>query len=436
MRAFAPRVADNGEKVLHGLPAEVRFCTRCVMSNQRPSSSPELHKKTTHIETVGFYQDGVCHPCVYAERKKNIDWHTREEQLLALLDKHRSKSGHIDVIVPGSGGKDSAYVSHILKDKYGMHPLTVTWAPHMYTDIGWANFNRWIHVGGLDNMLVTPNPHVHRRLTRLAFLNLLNPFQPFIIGQKNIGPRLAAQYGVPLVMYGEHQAEYHNSIDETDSPLMPRRHYTMRPEQQLFFGGLSIDDLQHDHSIGGKGIREGDLQLYMPCTEKVAEANDLEVHYFSYYKEWIPQQNYYYAVEHCGFLPNQDGRSEGTYSKYASLDDRIDGFHYYTMFIKFGQGRAMNDAAHEIRDNHITRGEAVALVNKYDGEFPKKYFQEFLDYIDISEKVFWETIDRNRSPHLWERQHGAAKQDGEEQRKAGKGDVMKSDGWVLKHRVA
>jgi hypothetical protein len=120
-------------------------------------------------------------------------------------------------------------------------------------------------------------------------------------------------------------------------------------------------------------------------------------------------------VEHTGFEPNPE-RSEGTYSKYASLDDRVDGFHYYTMFIKFGQGRAMNDAAHEIRDGHITREEAVALVRKYDGEFPKKYFREFLDYVGIDEGQFHVAIDRNRSPHLWDQKPG--------------GD------WVLRHQVS
>ena len=121
---------------MHGLPESVLFCKRCVMSNQRPSTSPELRKKTTRIETVAFDDDGICHACKYADFKKTINWAEREAMLVDLLDKHRSSAGHFDVIVPGSGGKDSVYVSHVLKYRYGMHPLTVTWAPHKYTDIG------------------------------------------------------------------------------------------------------------------------------------------------------------------------------------------------------------------------------------------------------------------------------------------------------------
>ena len=100
------------------------------------------------------------------------------------------------------------------------------------------------------------------------------------------------------------------------------------------------------------------------------------------------------------FLSNPLGRSEGTYSKYSSLDDKVDGQHYFTMLIKFGQGRAMNDACRDIRDGYITR-EEVSLVNKYDEEFPKNHFKFFLDYIDITEEKYWEVINESRSEHLW-----------------------------------
>ena len=400
-------MSQEQPRVLHGLPEKVVFCKRCVMSNQRPSTSPELHKNSTKIETVGFDDDGICHACKWNDIKQGIRWQEREEALLRLLDQHRRTDGGYDVVVPGSGGKDSAFVSHVLKYKYGMNPLTVTWAPHKYTDIGWKNFQAWIYDGGFDNVLFTPNPKVHAKLTRLAFLNLLNPFQPFIIGQKNLAPKIAAAHDVKLIMYGENQAEYHNKLEENQSPLMSPRHYTGEKDQKYFFGGV------HQDELGQYGIGIKDLDPYIPIDRKEAERRGIEIHYMSYYLKWQPQENYYYSVENTGFEPNPE-RSEGTYSKYASLDDRIDGFHYYTMFIKFGQGRAMNDAAHEIRDGHITREEAVALVHKYDGEFPAKYYQEFLTYLDITEAQFTEAIDRNRSPHLWEQRDGS---------------------WILKHRV-
>jgi hypothetical protein len=94
---------------------------------------------------------------------------------------------------------------------------------------------------------------------------------------------------------------------------------------------------------------------------------------------------------------------EGTYSRYAQLDDATDSLLYYLMYIKYGIGRATSDAAHEIRDGHITREEGLSLVEKYDGEFPEKSFQIFLDYLDITEKEFWLIVDRFRQKHIWKK---------------------------------
>jgi hypothetical protein len=132
-------------------------------------------------------------------KETQIDWTTPGKRSSGnSAGRYRSSSGNYDCIVPGSGGKDSTFTAHVLKFRYGMHPLTVTWAPHMYTEIGMRNFRSWID-SGLDNILFSPNGKVHRQLlTRLAFENLLHPFQPFIIGQRAIAPKFSALYGIPL----------------------------------------------------------------------------------------------------------------------------------------------------------------------------------------------------------------------------------------------
>lgn len=387
--------------VLHGLPEKVIFCKRCVMSNQRPSSAPEHLKRTTKIETAGFDADGICHACLYAEFKRTkINWEERERMFRDLLDRHRRRSGlyQYDCIVPGSGGKDSIWVSHLLKYKYNMNPLTVTWAPHLYTDVGWKNMQHWIH-SGFPNILVHPDGKIHGKLTRLAFEELCNPFQPFIMGQKCLMTKVALQMGIKLIMYGENQAEYHNRFSETQSPLMKPEFFTRTSTdvEELRFASKTPEQLE-EH-----GIRREDLIPYIPVERHAYEEAGIEVHFTSFYKFWVPQEAYYYSTTHAGFEANPAGRSEGTYSKYASLDDKTDGINYYTMYVKFGQGRATSDAAHEIRDGHITRNEGVALVRKYDGEFPQLYFQDFLDYTGLTKERFTEVIDDNRSPHLWKK---------------------------------
>ena len=387
------------EKILHGLPEKVIFCKRCVMSNQRPSTTPEHSKTDTNIKTAEFDNNGICHACLFSDYKKKIDWENREKQFVELLDQFRSKKDNYDVLVPGSGGKDSIFVSHLLKHKYKMKPLTVTWAPHMYTDIGFKNMQSWIH-SGFDNLLFTPNGKIHSELTKIAFEKLCNPFQPFIIGQKLLMIKLAKQFGIKLIMYGENQAEYHNKLSDNQSSLMKPEFYSRQTadKNEIKIAGYSTKEL-----IDEFNFKNSDLENYIPLERSEIEDLDINVHYTSFFVKWIPQEAYYYAVKNANFEPNPHGRSEGTYSKYASLDDKTDGFNYYTMFIKFGQGRATNDAAHEIRDGHLTREEGVSLVKKFDGEFPKLYFKEFLNYINLSEEKFHEVIDKNRSPHLWKK---------------------------------
>jgi N-acetyl sugar amidotransferase len=389
-------------KAFFGLPEEVIFCKRCVISNQRPSSTVEFkHKADEKKATIGFDTDGVCDACRYQETKaKEIDWNKRDEALRVLCDKYRRNDGGYDVVVPGSGGKDSAYTSHILKYKYGMNPLTVTWAPHKYTEIGWKNFENWIHVGGLDNMLFTPNGVLHRYLTQQAFLNLLHPFQPFIVGQRIIGPALAAKFGVKLVMYGENQAEYGNNPNDNYVPTMDRKFFSVGDIGEMVLGGKSVKSIINE----GK-FSINDFAPYIPPSAEFLESKGVEVHYLGFYLKWDPQECYYYAVENTGFQANSE-RTEGTYSKYSSIDDRIDMFHYYTTMAKFGIGRATYDAAQEIRNGKITREEGVGLVKRYDQEFPKKYFHDFLEYIDVSAEKFAETVDKFRSPHLWEKVDG------------------------------
>lgn len=365
------------------LPLEVKFCKRCIVSNQRPR--------------IVFDDDGVCSACRYSEYKRNkIDWEKREYELKELVKKYKRHDGGYEVVVPASGGKDSVYVAHQMAYKYGMKVLTVTWSPHLYTQIGWKNFQSMIHKGGLDNILGTPNGVIHKKLTKLAIEEMGDPFLFFNFGQIHYPVQIACKFGIPLIMYGENgELEYTGDMKNADNPKMGLGVNTERN----YFSDFS------PAMFSEYGIDPDDLKIYeLPSSEEIKKVG-VEEHFFGYYKMWVPQENYYYAVEHSGFEANKV-RTEGTYSKYASIDDKIDGFHYYMMYVKFGIGRATADAAHEIRDGHLTREEGVALVKKYDGEFPDRYFKTFLSYCGITEEYFWQVMDSWRSPHLWKEVDG------------------------------
>ena len=401
----------------YGLPSEVLYCRDCVVSNQRPNSAVEYkHTKESKKATIRFDQQGVCDACNFARRKRAINWEEREKILIDLCNRFRKDDGSYDCIVPGSGGKDSFYASHILKTKYGMHPLTVTWAPHIYTDWGWKNFQSWIHAGH-DNYLMTPNGRVHRLLTRLSTELLFHPFQAFMFGQKSLAPKMALLFNIPLVFYGENEAEYGNPIGDAEVAKRDWSYFTEKDQSKIYLGGVSISDLNKYF-----GVDQNDLQPYLPADPSQIEEKGVEVHYLGYYLKWHPQACYYYAVENGGFQASPE-RTPGTYSKYNSIDDRIDDLHYYTTGVKFGIGRATYDAAQEIRSGDITREEGVALVKKFDHEFPNRFAKELFEYLSIPEREFpvashmfeQPIMDKEyfdalantfRSPHLWYFEYG------------------------------
>jgi hypothetical protein len=195
------------------------------------------------------------------------------------------------------------------------------------------------------------------------------------------------------------------------------KYFTGEDESKIYLAGVSIKELKESY-----GLEQQDLLPYLPANPRDLEKQKIEVHYLGYYLKWHPQSCYYYAVEHGGFQASPE-RTPGTYSKYNSIDDKIDDFHYYTTYIKFGIGRATYDASQEVRSGDITREEAVALVKRFDGEFPERFAEEIFRYLSMNEKEFplankqfaQPIMDRDyfmgladlfRSPHLWIQENG------------------------------
>jgi N-acetyl sugar amidotransferase len=396
-----------------GLPQEVKFCKICCMTNQRPCSVNEYaHTRHSHKQTIAFNEDGVCSACINKEKQhKDVDWKQREKELHDICDRHRKNDGSYDCIVPGSGGKDSVYAAWLLKYKYKMNPLTVTWSPHLYTDVGWKNFQSWIHKGGFDNYLFTPNGKTHRLITRLAVENLLHPFQPFILGQKTFVVKMCAMFNIPLAFYGEMPGEYGTStgvkagadekkFEDKSGSGFSTDMYGGNTVKDMYLGGVKVGEIMDRY-----GVPLVDLKPYLPLPSDVVVDKKIEVYFTGYFEKWDPQECYYFSVDKIGFEANPV-RTEGTYSKYNSLDDKIDGYFYYTSHIKFGMGRAMQDAAQEVRNKKITTDEAKALIKKFDGEFPKRYHAEFLDYVSMTDEEFRSACDAFRSPHLWANVNG------------------------------
>jgi len=359
----------------YNLPKKVIFCKKCVISNQRPR--------------IEFDKDGICNACKYFEQKKKIDWDKRENELEKLLYKHRSNNEKYDCVVPSSGGKDSAYVAHELKHKYGMNPLTVTWAPLRYTEIGWKNLTNF-NDHGFDIILGMAQGDVRRRLCKESAIELGDPFQPFIYGQVLYPVTIAAKFGIKIIFRGENaEAEYGGLREQWDKKSISYKEF-----KKIYFSNYPLDFWIK------KGFSKKELGLFAP--PKVEELDKLGVtsYFYGYYKSWSNHKNFYYAAQNTGFTPNVR-RTEGTYTKYSSIDDKLDTFHHWFALLKFGHGRCTSNAAREVREGYINRNEAIALVHKYDTEFPQLYFEEFLDYTGLSNDQFWDIAEKWRNEKLW-----------------------------------
>ena len=399
---------------LFGLPSTVQFCDSCTYSNQKPNSESEFRFKLGDSKSGLNFYGNTCSACHYNKTNKSIiDWEERHQLLSDLCDKHRSTDGSYDCIVPGSGGKDSFYAALTLKNVYNMNPLTVTWAPHIYTQWGWKNFQAWID-SGLPNYLYHPNGGTHRFLSRLALENIFHPFQPFIIGQYSFPLKCSLKFNIPLVFYGENSAEYGNSLDDNLSPNTKYHKIAMTDSDSDFFvAGISSQELSSRYGLSPESLSD-----YRPLEASLIQDNKIEWHYLGYYLKWHPQDNYYFSTRH-GFTPAPE-RNSGSYSRYSSLDDKLDDFNFYCHYIKYGLGRATFDTSQEIRNNEITLEEAHHLLRRFDGEYPSRFESDLFEYWSVNKipganQKMYEAfpqpqVDRNyftnltnrfRSPHLW-----------------------------------
>ena len=212
------------------------------MTNQKPFSINET-KNSKNLKKIGLkFNNGICDACTYSiNKEKKINWQKREKLLLKLLEKYRKNDGSYDCLVPGSGGKDSIFASHILKHKYKMNPLTVTFSPIQYTQIGLKNLRNWIDVGGFDHILFSPNGKIVSILAKEAFKNLLHPMQPFKFGIKQYAAKEAVKNNIELIFYGEPYSEYGSEDNNTLSkPTYSPEWYTSE-NNKIYLGGKKLE---------------------------------------------------------------------------------------------------------------------------------------------------------------------------------------------------
>ncbi len=343
---------------------------------------------------IEFDSRGWCNACQWMEEKKSLDWSKRKIELENLLEKNRSKTGGFDCVVPVSGGKDGSYVAYNLKHVWGMNPLAVTVTPALSLDLGNTNLNNFIE-SGYNHIQINPDVSTMRALNKMGFIEKGFPYYGWLVSIQAAVVRLAVNLNIPLLFYGEDgEVEYGGSTESKN-----RACYSIEYMRRIYLEG------GHDRVLNMSGVEKEKLYFFNFPNESELAGKSLEIAHWSYFENWDPYRNYLTAKEHCG-LQEADTSNAGTFTNFSQNDQALYALHTYLMYLKFGFGRATQDAGIEIRRGAMTREQGINLLRLYDGHYPEDYIDTYLDYYGMSKIEFDEVLDRWTNKELFEKESG------------------------------
>ena len=358
----------------------MEICTNCIQPNTRPG--------------IYFNEEGVCGACLWGKEKNKIDWDLRCKELqdIALWAKKNSK-GDYDCTIGVSGGKDSTKQAITARDKLDLNCLLVNCEPENITDIGRKNIENLKNLG-FDVVTIRPNPNVMKRLIRYDFFEHLNPIKATEFALYSSTYIIAEKFNIPLIIQGENPGLILGTsltgVGTDSNALKANELHTLSSGWEVYseIEGINKDDLLWFHydreKLEGMGVK------------------GIWLNYFI--KEYSQKHNAEFSKKYglVGRGKEIDPNSIGTYATYVSLDSNLVQVNQMLKFVKFGFGQCMDQACYDIREEVMSRNEAIELVLKYDGKCSNEYIQEFCDYIEITVDEFWSTVEKFRG-NMWKK---------------------------------
>jgi N-acetyl sugar amidotransferase len=339
---------------------------------------------------IKFDDNGVCYPCLVAEKRKDIDWDARQQELKQLADKYRRDDGRYDCVIPASGGKDSHFQAHIMKNVLGMNPLMVCVSDsYSHTETGQHNFRNISEAFGIDVFTYNLNHTTMRKMTRIAFEEWCGPNWPVDLPIYSIPLKLAHALDIPLVVYGENIAyEYGGPYaEETYSAKDQIKNYLVKPIDWYFF----FD----------KGITKEEVDMISYPSEEIVDK--LEPIYLSYFYPWDGFKNCQIAKRYGFRSLGDEWKREGFIEDYDQVDSVGYLVHPWLKYPKFGHARATDVACYWIRNGYITREEGIKLVKEHDHILDQQVLDDFLDFTGYSDEEFWDVVERFWNRDLFEK---------------------------------
>lgn len=342
----------------------LKYCTKCLY----PNTKPDLY----------FNEQGICSACTAFEQRKSINWSEREQQFKKLVEYFKFMKNQYDCVIPVSGGKDSTW--QVIKAlEYGLRPLAVTATTDHLSDIGHANLT---NIGrlGVDHIMVNTNSKVRRKINAHTLREIGDISWAEHVTIFSIPIRIALQFNIPLVLYGENPQNEYGGPDDT-----AQRATKLDQRWLEEFGGLN--GLRVSDIIDQGLANENDMHLYRypSLTAKTTSAL-----WLGQFFEWNGASNAVIASQN-GFKC-WHGPVEGVGYSYENLDNLQTGIHDYFKWIKFGFGRATDLVCNHIRRGNVTRNEGKEIILDWDGQWPSTYLgaslEEILEPLEITIEEF------------------------------------------------
>jgi imidazoleglycerol phosphate synthase cyclase subunit len=368
-------------------PAEkITWCERCCYP-------------TISAAPIEFNAAGVCTGCQQAEVKLAItqaEWDRRRDLMRDTLEQYRCRDGsRHDCVIAVSGGKDSWFQIHVIKNEFGLNPLLVTYDGNNWTPAGWRNMLRMKEVFGCDHVIYSPSIDVLKKLNRLGFDIMGDMNWHAHVGITTIPARVAVQHKIPMVVWGEHgYLDMGGQFTMDDYPEM-----TYRDRLEHFARGY-----EWNYFVGREGLTAGELTAWQYPSDKEIMDLGLRGLYVGNFNFWEANDHIKLVTERYGF-ESSDEPFERTYRRMSNLDDMHEnGVHDYLKFIKFGYGRGTDHVSKDIRAGVLGRGQGLELIRQYDHVRPSD-IQRWLDYVGMSEDRFDRVADTFRDPRVWWREN-------------------------------
>ncbi|MFW8600411.1 N-acetyl sugar amidotransferase [Desulfobacterota bacterium M19] len=362
----------------------MRYCARCLY--------PENAKPT-----IIFDEEGVCSGCRYHESrsKLEVDWSEREEMFVRIVEEARhmakQRGNSHDCIVPVSGGKDSHYQVWLLKKKYGLNPLLVTFNHAYNSPSGLRNLENLVEKSGCDHVRYTAGVDSVRRVSRYMLKTVGDLTWHYHAGIRTFPFQIAVKYNIPLIVWGEHGfAELTGIVsleDFVEFTRWTRKEHDMR--------GYEPTDL-----IGKGGITLADLAPYFYPSDEEIERTEVKGIYLSNFFPWDAKQQAELMIKEWDFAPVCYERDR-TFNLYSKIEDHANDLHDYLKYLKFGYGRATDDASTEIRHGRMTREEGINMVKRYDERIPTT-ISCYCDFLGMSINDFYRLVDPMRDQRIWQ----------------------------------